>query len=302
VSTGEHGAIWMWREHRDLIDAVFALNEGGGWQSTVGPKRFYLCQVGEKGASRLRITARGPAGHASVPLADTAMARLGVALTRLHQWQPPIVVTPVVRRMLETMGAAFGERGLAAVRNVLAEPTWEAIDGLPIDADTRLELRAHLANTAVPTILRGGAQINVIPSEVAVDVDGRILPGVDPETFRHDVQEVIGDVADVELVSREEGIAADPESPLFDAIAATMSDLDPGCGVAPCLSSGGTDAKALPGVKVYGFFPFAPSDRQSTYIPLIHGHDERIAVEDLEFGTRFFYEVVTRFAGAVSSI
>jgi acetylornithine deacetylase/succinyl-diaminopimelate desuccinylase-like protein len=301
VSTGEHGAIWMRRQHRDLIDAEFALNEGGGWQSRVGPKRFYLCQVGEKGASRLRITARGPAGHASVPLEDTAMARLGVAMTRLHQWQPPIVVTPVMRRMLETMGTAFGERGLAAVRGVLAEPTWGAIDGLPLDADTRLELRALLANTAVPTILRGGSQINVIPSEVSVDVDGRILPGVDPEAFRQEVQTAIGDVAEVALISREEGIVADPESPLFDAIAATMAELDPGCAVAPFLSGGGTDAKALPGIKVYGFFPYAPSDRQSTYIPLVHGHDERIAVEDLVFGTRFFSEVVIRFAGAEES-
>jgi acetylornithine deacetylase/succinyl-diaminopimelate desuccinylase-like protein len=298
VSTGEHGAIWMWRAHRDLIDAEFALNEGGGWQSRVGPKRFYLCQVGEKGASRLRITARGPAGHASVPLSDTAMARIGVALSRLHQWQPPVVVTPVVRRMLETMGTAFGERGLAAVRSVLAEPTWEAIMGLPLDGDTRQELRAILANTAVPTIVRGGTQINVIPSEVSIDVDGRILPGVDPEAFCHEVQTVVGDVVEVTLISREEGIAADPDSPLFDAIAATMADLDPGCGVAPYLNAGGTDAKALPDVKVYGFFPYAPSDRQSTYLSLIHGHDERIAVEDLALGTRFVYEMVERFAGS----
>src|SRR5262245_26409656 len=116
VSTGEHGAAWMWRKHRDLIDAEYAINEGGGWLSRVGPNRFYLCQVGEKGASRLRITSRGPAGHASVPLDDTAMARLGLALSRLQLREAPVVVTPVVRSMLETMGSAFGERGLAAVR------------------------------------------------------------------------------------------------------------------------------------------------------------------------------------------
>jgi acetylornithine deacetylase/succinyl-diaminopimelate desuccinylase-like protein len=225
------------------------------------------------------------------------MTRLGVALTRLHQWQPPIVVTPVVRRMLETFGAAFGDRGVAAVRGALTEPTWDAIMGLPLDADTRSELRAMLANTAVPTIVRGGSQINVIPSEVTVEVDGRILPGVDSETFLLEIQQTIGDVAEVELTSREEGIAADADSPFFDAIVATMADLDPGCGVAPCLSTGGTDAKALPGVKVYGFFPFAPSDRQAAYLPLIHGHDERIAVDDLLYGVRFLYDVVRRFAG-----
>jgi acetylornithine deacetylase/succinyl-diaminopimelate desuccinylase-like protein len=298
VSTGDHGAVWMWQQHRELIDAEYAINEGGGWISRVGPKRFYLCQIGEKGASRLRITARGPAGHASVPLPDTALARLGIALSRLHQWQAPIIVTPVIRRLLETMGEAFGERGVAAVRNALTEPTWGSIMGLPLDDDTKHDLRAMLANTAVPTIVRGGNQINVIPSEVSVDIDGRILPGVDPEAFRAEVQGVIGEVADVSLLSREEGISADPESPFFDAIAETMMVLDPGCGVAPYLNPGGTDARSLLDIKVYGFFPYSAAGRQSLYIPLIHGHDERIAVNDLAFGTRFLYELITLFAGA----
>jgi acetylornithine deacetylase/succinyl-diaminopimelate desuccinylase-like protein len=159
-------------------------------------------------------------------------------------------------------------------------------------------LRATTRNTAVPTIVHGGHRINVIPSEVVLDVDGRILPGQDPEAWRQEVQAVVGDEVEVTLLSREEGIAADPASPLFDAIAATIAELDPGAAVAPSLCSGGTDARHLPGVKVYGFFPAFPAARSALYSGLVHGHNERIAVDDLAFGTRFLYQVVVRFCGA----
>ena len=74
--------------------------------------------------------------------------------------------------------------------------------------------------------------------------------------------------------------------------------MDPGTSVAPYLSTGGTDAKAIPGVKVYGFCPIASIERQTLYMPLIHGHNERIAVDDLVYASRFFVELVTRFAAA----
>ena len=296
---GDHGAAWMWAHRRDLLDAEHAINEGGGWPVRIGDRRFYLCSSGEKGASRLRVTARGPAGHASVPLADTAMARMGEALTRLHAWEPPTVMTPVVRTMLEAMAPALGPAGEAGLRNLLADgsPSWETLSRLPMDEELRADLRATTRNTAVPTLIRGGHRINVIPSEVTFDVDGRILPGQDPEDWRRQVQAVVGDRVDVKLLSRESGIEADPASPLFDAIAATAAELDPDAAVVPYLVTGGTDASSLPGIKVYGFFPFLPTERVAQYVPLIHAHDERIAVDDLLYGARFLYEVTARFCG-----
>jgi acetylornithine deacetylase/succinyl-diaminopimelate desuccinylase-like protein len=99
------------------------------------------------------------------------------------------------------------------------------------------------------------------------------------------------------LLSRNEGIEAEPSSLLFDAIDATISAMDPAAVVAPYLSAGGTDARHLPGIKVYGFFPYGPSEQAATYSPLIHGHNERIAIADLAFGTRFLYDLVLRFCG-----
>ena len=88
-----------------------------------------------------------------------------------------------------------------------------------------------------------------------------------------------------------------PHPPLFDAIAATTAELDPEGAVAPSLVTGGTDASSLPGVEVYGFFPFLPTERVAQYAPLIHGHDERIAVDDVLYGTRFLSAVTARFRG-----
>ena len=126
-------------------------------------------------------------------------------------------------------------------------------------------------------------------------MDGRILPDQDPEEWRAIVQAVVGDEVEVALLSGDAEIAADPASPFFDAIVATMDDLTPGAAVAPFLLSGGTDAGNIPRVKVYGFFPFPPSDRGPLNNSLVHGHDKRIALDDLLFATRFLYEVVGRF-------
>lgn len=295
---GELGATWLWDNRRELIDAEYAINEGGGNPLIVNDKTFYLCQAGEKGAARLRITAKAQPGHASIPLDDTAMRRIGEALVKLHDWEPETVLTDPVRQMLETIAPALEADKQAGIKGILESPTWEQLEALGLDADTNLMLRATTRDTAVPTIIHGGHRINVIPSEIVLDVDGRILPGTEPEDWRQRIQEVVGDEVEVELLSREQGIMADPASPLFDAIAETMASMDPGSAVAPYLVSGGTDARNIPGVKVYGFFPHPPSDRNALYSTLVHGHDERIAVEDLAFATRFLYEVVIRFSAA----
>ena len=294
---GALGAAWMWEHRRDLIDAEYAINEGGGRSIAAGDRRVYLCQVGEKGVARLKLTARGEPGHASTPRAESAMSRMGDALVRLHAWQPEVRLTPAVRQMLETIAGVLGHDDAAHIREALANPTPETLSALPLDADAVRGVKATTSDTAVPTVIHGGHRINVIPSEVTLEIDGRILPGTDPEEWRRRVQGVVGDAVTVELLSRNEGIEAEPSSLLFDAIDATISAMDPAAVVAPYLSAGGTDARHLPGIKVYGFFPYGPSEQAATYSPLIHGHNERIAIADLAFGTRFLYDLVLRFCG-----
>lgn len=298
---GELGAAWLWENRRDLLDAEFAINEGGGRSIPAGDSRVYLCQVGEKGASRLKITARGEPGHASSPRPDTAMVRMAQAVLRLHKWQPEIRLTPAVRQMLETLAGAMDVDDAARVRAMLANPTPETIANLPLSTDTIRGIRTITGDTAVPTIIQGGIRINVIPSQITLEVDGRILPGTDPEEWRARVQTVVGDDVSVELLSRNTGIETDAASPFFDAIQETIVALDPAAVVAPYLSGGGTDARHLPEIKVYGFYPYGPSRIADSLLSTMHGHNERIAVDDLQFGVTFLYEVVHRFCAVPSA-
>jgi len=285
------GARWLWEHRCDLIEAEYGLNEGGGDLVEVNGRHFYTVEVGEKGKARMRITAKAAPDHASVPVDDSAMYRLGKALVRLHEFAPPTIITEPVERMLRALAPAYGLDD-AWVDTLLLNPTWPALAALPLPDDQRASLRAATHNTAVPTILRGGHRINVIPSEVSVDVDGRILPGQAPDEWVRQVQHAVGDEVEVTLLEGEHGISADPASPFFDTIAATMREADPGSTLLPYLVTGGTDARAFPGIKVYGFMPTRHDTRVGN---LAHGHDERTSIDDLLFATRCLYDVVTRF-------
>ncbi len=289
---GQFGACWMWQHRRELIDAEYAINEGGGMALEVGGRRFYLCQTGEKGAARLRLTARGEPGHASMPIPDTAMQHAARAILTLSTHTFPTVLTPTVIRFLRELGEELGKPVREQIAAALADPTWERLAALPLGSAERRLLYAMTRNTAVPTLVRGGHRINVIPSEVVVEVDGRILPGQDPEAFAAEVQRLVGPNVEVELTSRGRGLEADPDSPLFRTIAEVMAELDPGARVVPYLVPGGTDAKCLPGIKVYGFMPMRDHPEE---FDLAHAHDERISVSTLEFATRALFQIVMRF-------
>lgn len=289
---GQFGACWMWQHRRELIDAEYAINEGGGMALELGGRRFYLCQTGEKGAARLRLTARGEPGHASMPIPNTAMQHAARAILTLSTHTFPTVLTPTVIRLLRELGQALGKPVHDQIEAVLADPTWERLAALPLGPAERRLLYAMTRNTAVPTIVHGGHRINVIPSEVVVEVDGRILPGQDPEVFAAEVQRLVGPNVEVELTSRGRGLEAEPDSPLFRTLCETMAELDPGARVVPYLVPGGTDAKCLPGIKVYGFMPMRDHPEE---FDLAHAHDERISVSTLEFATRALFEIVMRF-------
>jgi len=296
--SGTLGAGWVYAHHRDLIDAEFALNEGGGGQVELGGARFYTCGTGEKGQSILEVTFRGKPGHASTPIPDTAMDKLAIALEKLRAWQPALKITEPVRAMLEGIGAVLGGEAEAEIGRILAldAPVWGDFGNLPLTDRARTRLYATLHDTAVPTLVTAGQRINVIPSEVTLGIDCRLLPGTDPETWRQTVSEVIGGTGEVALVNRNSGIASDPRSPFFDAIATTLVDLVPEANLVPNLIGGRTDAAWFPDIKVYGFYPMLPVDRNGAYEGTVHGHNERIHVDDVRFGARFAHDLIARFA------
>jgi acetylornithine deacetylase/succinyl-diaminopimelate desuccinylase-like protein len=151
-----------------------------------------------------------------------------------------------------------------------------------------------LHNTVSPTILYGSSKINVIPSEVAVKVDGRILPGYKPDDLFTELRTIAGEDLEFEVDRYDPG-PAEPDMKLFDTLGSILKEADPDGIPIPLLLSGVTDARFFSrlGIQTYGFTPMRlPAGFNFTQS--IHGADERIPVEALEFGADAIFKALQR--------
>ena len=293
---GIAGAKWLVDAHPDLFAGVrHAIGESGGVALHIGGRRFYPIMVSEKRGCQMVVTLRGPGGHGSIPTHGGAMAKLGDLLTRLDNSRLPVHITTPVKQQLERM------------RDALDEPLKGKFAALldPVRTDAALAelgpmnrgLDAALHNTVNATIVSGGLKVNVIPSEVRVQLDGRLLPGFGPEDMLRELRAVIGPEPEIEVTLVG---PAQPEVDLsqFDLFASVLMEADSGCVPVPSLVTGGTDARhfARLGIRTYGFLPLnvAPDFNSSS---TIHAADERVPVRSLEFGAECVYEAVMRYRG-----
>src|SRR5215216_2296865 len=173
---GDQGARFLVEQHAELFDGVrFAIGEFGGFSMELAGRRFYPMMVAEKQLCSVRARLRGPAGHGSLPVRDGAMGRLGRLLTALDRRRLPVHVTPVVRSMVEAIAAEVPAVAAVPLRMLLRPRVADhVLDGL---GERGKLFDPLLHNTASPTIVRGGESANVIPGEVSVELDCRLLPG-----------------------------------------------------------------------------------------------------------------------------
>ena len=152
-----------------------------------------------------------------------------------------------------------------------------------------------LRNTVNATIVRGGAKINVVPSEIELELDGRALPGFSPDQLIAELHDLAGDDIEVELVRHDAGSAA-PDLGLFETLAGVIRELDPEGIPVPLLQIGVTDGRFFSqvGVQTYGFLPMRLPE-SFDFTKLIHAADERIPVDALEFGAEAVWRAVQRF-------
>jgi acetylornithine deacetylase/succinyl-diaminopimelate desuccinylase-like protein len=295
---GHQGAEWVVRNHPELIQAEYALNEGGGNGMEITGRCYYTVQTAEKGGARFRLRTKGRPGHGSVPHGDNAILKLGEQLQRLAAARQPIHFTKTVRGYISGIASAQPPEVAQLFVAVLDDEATAdaAIEKLPVEEIHKYELRAMLCNSISATMLKAGSQINVIPSEAEAYFDGRVLPGWTAERFLDELQLIFGADADIDFLDPSTALEADPASPLFDLIKDVLKAHDPEATVVPFLLTGGTDAKHVSklGTKIYGFSPelYIPGD---TGWQGVHGHDERIHVSSVRWGTRVLFEVVSRF-------
>jgi len=298
--TGERcGAKWLLEHAPDLVHTDFVINEGGMDLFEVGTRRLYTIHTGEKGYAACRITIHGHAGHGSVPLhRDNAIHGLAQVIAAFARYEPQVSTTHVP--------AAFIDRVVAdpRLRVRLKDPASAHAalrDLAAVDAAAAATIEPVLGLTFSPTIVRaGGDAVNVIPSHAEVTVDCRLLPGQSADDIRREVARALADVEapwEMELLDFMPGSESPAQTPLRAAIAATIADLVREAEVICGQFSGFTDAAhfraAFPDVVAYGFCPFIV-EGAAAIRPRLHGVDERIAVRDLVFQTRFSERLATR--------
>ncbi len=299
---GNHGIGWLIDHHPQQVDANFVLTEGGGGEKRVGDARFFTIQTGQKGIFRFRLRARGRPGHGSLPHDENAVVGLSRAVAALGEATLPIHPSATLKAYIEGI-AAHQDSVTAGKLRAILDPAGsdDALSQAPLPATEIASLKSLLRNTVSPTMLDAGSKINVIPGEAVAWVDGRLAPGQTDQSFLDEIRPLLGDRVKVEVDQYSSPIEAAIGSPLYETIVSVMAEHEPEAKIIPALMTGGTDAKHIlprrPETEVLGFMPLRQIPGDEKEANLIHGHDERVSVENLLFATRVLFDIVIRFCG-----
>jgi acetylornithine deacetylase/succinyl-diaminopimelate desuccinylase-like protein len=283
-----NGVAWLVKNHRNLIDAEYCLNEGG-WGDLVNGKHVANnVQLSEKYVATYRFEVKNKGGHSSLPVPDNAIYRLADALTKLSKYKFPARTNEVTRAYLEAM--AKTQAGPAStLMTAAAKGSQQAIDQL---ADSSTALNATLRTTCVATMLDGGHAINALPQTAGATVNCRVQPDMKPEEVMATLKRVVSD--DQVAITNSGEIVSGPSSPmrsdLMRAVARISDTMWPGVVTVPMMVMGATDGLYLrnAGIPTYGV--------QGIFIERddfrAHGRDERILQTSFYEADTFLYELV----------
>lgn len=290
-----NGAQWLAANKRDLIDAEFAINEGGGG-TTDGKGKVVeqAMQVGEKTFATYRLETRNPGGHSSVPRPDNAIYQLAQALVRLQGYEFPLEMSETTRTYFREAGAGRKDevgRAMVALSSNQADKTAKAI----VNQDPFLH--SNLRTTCVATMLDGGHAKNALAQRAGAFVNCRIFPGHSVDEIRSELAKVIGDEG-VSVTAIPPLRPSPPAPPLDPKIMEPATKLAakyfPGVPVVPSMANGYTDATFLgaAGIPTYGV-PGAWGDPDGNGA---HGLNERIEVRSLYVGRDYLYDLIKAYA------
>lgn len=289
-----NGVEFLLEEHRDLIDAAFALNEGGGGMERDGRKVSNNVQGTEKVYLSFWFRARNPGGHSSLPVRENAIYDLSAALLAVREFDFPVILNEVTEeffgRSADLVGGETGE----AMRRIVADSRDAAALAV---LSRQASYNARLRTTCVATLVEGGHAENALPQLAEANVNCRLLPGHDPDEVEETLRRLAAPFG-VEVERRREATPS-PPSPMtgevLDAIERVTEEMWPGVPVLPVMTTGATDGLYLrnAGIPVYGVSGiFGDMDDIRA-----HGRDERIRIDHFHEGQEFLYRLVKALAG-----
>ena len=286
---GNHNGVqWLLENHRDLIDAEYALNEGGGGAMKDGRHIANGVQASEKVYQTFTLEVTNPGGHSSLPLKDNAIYHLAEALVRIRNHDFPVILNEVTQMFFER-SAELEEGELAeAMRGVMESPPDAA--SIAYFSDTPY-YNSRLRTTCVATRLDAGHADNALPQRARATVNCRVLPGESIDAVHNTLETVIGN--DQVSVTRVNEATPSPPSPLtaeiLGAIESITENMWPGVPVIPTMSTGATDGLYLrnAGIPVYGVSGLFGDINDVR----AHGQNERILIESFFDGQEFLYQL-----------
>jgi acetylornithine deacetylase/succinyl-diaminopimelate desuccinylase-like protein len=296
-AAGTWGVQWLMDNHPEKLMTRYVINEGVGFGFSTENSNLHLCQVAEKGPCWVRIRFEGRPGHGSLPHDENCVVVMAKAIEALASHSFPIRITGPVQEFI---------KGLAPLQEFMPEEQFLGIldetrcqDVLERIPEKRLRqmLSVALKNTAVPTVASAGSKTNVIPSECFCEVDCRILPGFTSEELLKDIDEILLARGCRNFSIEFEGTPLASESPLdtplYKALESSFVQNDPRAKVVPYMSPGATDSRFFrqKGIPAYG----VQFDSSIETAELIHGHNERIGLNQLTCGIKVLYDTVKSF-------
>jgi acetylornithine deacetylase/succinyl-diaminopimelate desuccinylase-like protein len=294
------GSRFLVEQHPELVRAEYAIGESGGFSLHLGDATFYPVQVAEKGLCWVRARWRGEPGHGSMPRPDSAVVRMAEAVAALGKARFPVHPTAYLRQFLEAVAARQPAVARPLLKLLTQPEVLARVLRLRPDAGVARSLGALLANTASPTVIRAGGKTNVIPGVAEVEIDGRTLPGQSTEDFLRELRAVLGPDVELEVMKAAPPTVTEPiASPLYDVIARQVVAREPDATVVPYMIPGFTDAKYFTqlGARWYGFSPVKIEKASGIkFADMFHGHNERIPIAGLHWGTEVLDAVVREFA------
>jgi acetylornithine deacetylase/succinyl-diaminopimelate desuccinylase-like protein len=294
TSTAFNGANYLASQERSLIDAEFALNEGGGGRLDADGRRLALTiQAAEKFPQSYQLEVTNPGGHSSRPVPDNAIYRLAAGLLKISAYQFPFQASEITRtyfgKMAPQVGgdmgkamAAFANGDMSAAKTLAADPTYNSV----------------LHTTCVATLLSAGHAENALPQRADANINCRIFPGTGVEEVRTKLEELVAD-PQIKVTTKNKRSEV-PKGPqplapqVFKPVEAVAAKMWPGVPVVPFMSAGATDGAFLTpaGIPTYGVSGiFGDPDGNGA-----HGLNERMRVRSVYEGRDFLYQVVKIYA------
>jgi len=291
---GRNGAGWF-VDHQQSVysDVGYVLNEGGGIHiEPIDRRTYYSVSVTEKTPLWVRVTATGPAAHASAPPSETAVTHLVPALQRLIEYRTPIrIIGPVEDEYHVQAELSRGPKQWLDLTSSLKDPAYLR------QFVSEPRQNAAVRDTITPTVLQASSKTNVISATASAEIDCRLLPGSDPKAMLDTLNKVLGDKSlKTEVMLNFPPLSSPQKSELMSAIQALARHSDKGAPIVPTMSIGFTDSHYFrqKDIIAYGFVPMRITTDEAKGI---HGIDERLGVDELGTGIRRMVELLKILGG-----